>query len=119
VTTAVWLTATFLTKPEPAGVLESFYRRVRPGGPGWRRVSEAAGFGRERMPGGGLAWANWIAGVVAVYATLFGIGKIIFGEWGTGLILLAIAAGAFVWIARALKVDDEASNSLILEGRGQ
>ena len=65
-------------------VLESFYRRVRPGGPGWRRVSERTGFGREGIPGGALAWTNWIAGIVAVYSTLFGIGKIIFGQTMAG-----------------------------------
>ena len=27
------------------------------------------------IPGGALAWTNWIAGIVAVYSTLFGIGK--------------------------------------------
>ncbi|MSR19882.1 MAG: sodium:proline symporter [Gemmatimonadetes bacterium] len=101
VTTVVWLAVTFLTKPEPDAVLESFYRRVRPGGPGWARVSVAAGFGREEIPGGALAWTNWVAGVVAVYATLFGIGKCVFGEWTGGLVLLTIAGLSFAWIARS------------------
>jgi Na+/proline symporter len=101
VSTVVWVSVTFLTSPEPDSVLDAFYRRVRPGGPGWVAVSKRLGFGREPMPGGGLAWANWIAGVVAVYATLFGIGKVVFGEWGPGLILLVIAAAAFAWIARS------------------
>jgi len=100
-TTVVWVSTTFLTSPESDAVLESFYRRVRPGGPGWARVSAAAGFGREPIPGGPLAWTNWIAGVVAVYASLFGIGKCVFGEWTSGLTLLAVAALAFGWIARS------------------
>ena len=103
VSTIVWLSVTFLTKPEPAAMLESFYRRVRPGGPGWRRVSEAIGFGAEPIPGGALAWTNWIAGIVATYGSLFGIGKIVFGEYGNGIILLVIAALAFVWIARSFR----------------
>ena len=53
--------------------------------PGWRRVSERLGYGRESIPGGALAWTNWIAGIVAVYSTLFGLGKLIFGQIGTGL----------------------------------
>jgi solute:Na+ symporter, SSS family len=118
ITTIVWLATTYLTRPEPEPVLEAFYRRVRPGGPGWRRISDAVGYGKESIPGGKLAWANWIAGVIAVYATLFGIGKIIFGEWLTGLALLALAVGSFVWIAQALKADDKASN-LILEAGGR
>jgi Na+/proline symporter len=105
VTTIVWLVVTFATKPEPEAVLEAFYKRVRPGGPGWLRVSSKLGYGREEIPGGRWAWANWLAGVIAVYATLFGIGKIVFGEWVAGAILLAIAAVAFAWIARSFTGD--------------
>lgn len=103
VTTVAWLVATFATKPEPDHVLESFYRRVRPGGPGWAAVSARLGYGREPIPGGALAWSNWIAGIVAVYATLFGIGKLVFGELGTGLALLGVAIVAFAWIARSFR----------------
>src|SRR5438067_3986217 len=101
--TIVWLVATFSTAPEPDRILQSFYRRVRPGGPGWAKVSERLGFGREPIPGGALAWTNWIAGIVAVYATLFGIGKLVFGYTGTGVVLLAIAASAFYWISRSFR----------------
>jgi solute:Na+ symporter, SSS family len=103
VSTIVWIVVTFATKPEPEATLESFYRRVRPGGPGWAAVSERAGFGREQIPGGALAWTNWIAGIIAVYATLFGIGKIVLGDLLEGLIMLAVAVVAFAWIARSFR----------------
>jgi len=106
ISTVVWLTVTFLTRPEPDAVLESFYRRVRPGGPGWARVSERLGLGREPIPGGGRAWANWVAGIVAVYSSLFGIGKVIFGDLGIGLALLAIALIAFVFISRSFRGEE-------------
>jgi len=112
VTTVTWVLATFLTKPEPDAVLDSFYRRVRPGGPGWRRVSERLGYGRESIPGGALAWTNWIAGIVAVYCTLFGLGKLIFGQLGMGLGLLAVAVVAFAWIARSFRSDRLASDTV-------
>ena len=67
VTTVVWITVTFLTPPEPDAVLDRFYRRVRPGGPGWRAVARRLGFGDDPIPGGALSWVNWVAGVVAVY----------------------------------------------------
>jgi Na+/proline symporter len=102
-TTVVWITVTWLTPAEPDAVLESFYRRVRPGGPGWRRVAERAGFGAEPIAVGRGAWLNWIAGVVAAYATLFGIGKLIFGPLHTGFLLLTLAAVAFAWIARSFR----------------
>ena len=107
--TVVWLVVTMLTSPEPDATLESFYRRVRPGGPGWAAVSMRLGFGREPIPGGALAWTNWIAGIVAVYATLFGIGKIIFGYTGTGLVMLAIAAASFWWISRSFREETASS----------
>jgi solute:Na+ symporter, SSS family len=107
VSTIVWIVVTFTTKPEPEATLESFYRRVRPGGPGWAAVSERAGFGREQIPGGALAWTNWIAGIIAVYATLFGIGKIVLGDLLEGLIMLAVAGVAFAWIARSFREDRE------------
>lgn len=105
ITTVVWITTTLLTKPEPQATLEAFYRRVRPGGPGWAPISRAAGFGREPIPGGALAWSNWVAGIIAVYTTLFGIGKLVFGELMTGLLLLGVAVLAFLWIARSFRMD--------------
>ena len=105
--TVVWLGVTFMTSPEPDSVLEAFYRRVRPGGPGWRRISEKAGFGREGIPGGALAWSNWIAGIVAVYSTLFGIGKLIFGDIVPAVVMLAVAAAAFYWISRSFREDGQ------------
>ena len=101
--TIVWVVTTLVTKPEPDRVLQAFYRRVRPGGPGWARVSSQLGYGREPIPGGALAWTNWIAGIIAVYATLFGIGKIVFGFTGVGIVMLAIAAAAFYWISRSFR----------------
>jgi Na+/proline symporter len=106
VSTVVWLAVTFLTAPEPESKLEAFYEKVRPGVPGWRRISDRLGYGGESIPGGALAWTNWLAGIVAVYASLFGIGKIVFGELGTGAVLLVIAAVAFAWIAKAFREED-------------
>jgi hypothetical protein len=103
VSTIAWLTVTFLTQPEPDSVLDSFYRRVRPGGSGWRRVAERAGFGAEGIEGGIIPWTNWIAGIVAVYSSLFGIGKLIFGQTLSAVILFAIAAAAFMWISRSFR----------------
>jgi Na+/proline symporter len=90
--TAAWLAVTHLTAPEEERVLDRFYRKVRPGGPGWYRVAGRLGFGREAMDGGALNWTNWVAGVTAVYTTLFGTGKVIFGDWGEAAVFLGLAA---------------------------
>ena len=112
VTTVTWIATTFLTKPEPDATLDAFYRRVRPGGPGWRQVSQRLGYGRESIPGGALAWTNWIAGIVAVYSTLFGLGKLVFGQIATGLILRSVAVVAFAWIARSFRSDRMAAEAV-------
>jgi len=117
VSTVVWLAVTFLTRPEPDAVLDAFYRRVRPGGPGWVAVSTRLGLGREPIPGGAFAWTNWIAGVVAVYSTLFGIGKVVFGELASGLTLLAIALAAFAWISRSFRAGTEPGTPVAVEHR--
>ena len=48
VTTVVWLVVTYKTAPTATATLDTFYRRVRPGGPGWRAVAERLGFGPEK-----------------------------------------------------------------------
>jgi hypothetical protein len=103
VTTVVWLVVTFVTAPTADATLDTFYRRVRPGGPGWRAVAQRLGFGAEPIAGGALSWVNWVAGVVSVYATLFGVGKLIFGPRVQALLYFLVAAVAFAWISRALK----------------
>jgi len=108
ITTVVWVAATFATAPEPDAVLQAFYRKVRPGGPGWARIATGIGLGGEPIGGGSGVWTNWIAGVVAVYSTLFGIGKLVFGDLAAGLAMLTLAAVAFWWIGRSFREEAEA-----------
>jgi len=105
VTTVVWLTVTFLTAPESDDTLDRFYRRVRPGGSGWRRVSERLGYGRDPIPGGALSWVNWVAGVVAVYAAVFSVGAALTGSPTRGVIYGVVAIAAFSLIYRNLRAD--------------
>ncbi len=90
-TTVSWVLATFLTRPEPEKTLVEFYRRVHPAVYGWRRVAEKV---PELPPVLDLAanGVDWVLGCVFVYAALFGVGKMIFGEPQVGLPLLLIAA---------------------------
>ncbi|MGH7671845.1 MAG: sodium:solute symporter family transporter, partial [Gemmatimonadales bacterium] len=104
-TTIAWVAATFLTRPESSDTLDRFYSRVRPGGPGWRAVATRLGFAGDRIPGGALSWVNWVAGWMAVYATLFGIGQVLIGTVPAALAFWAVAAGAFALIARNLRGD--------------
>jgi solute:Na+ symporter, SSS family len=103
VTTAIWLLVTLITPPEPREKLIEFYRKVRPDGPGWRRVAREAGIAEDNTMGGlGVQFANWILGCVLIYASLFGIGALIFKEWMTGAIYILIAVVTAALISRNL-----------------
>jgi SSS family transporter len=112
VTTIVWLSVTFMTAPEPDDVLDRFYRKVRPGGPGWRPVMQRLGFGDDRIPGGALSWVNWVAGVVAVYTALFGVGAFLTGSPRQAAIYGVLAIGSFALIMRNLRADEGLSASV-------
>ena len=99
-TTGCWLTATWLTPAEPMTHLIAFYRRVRPGGPGWRYVATHAGEPSPE-PLGGL-FLDWIAGCVFVYGTLFAGGAMLFGTAGELAVWLMLAGIAGGWLYRDL-----------------
>ena len=99
-TTACWLTATLATRPEPLPHLIRFYRRTRPGGPGWRGVAAAAG----EPPPPPLApdLRRWGAGCLAVYLTLAATHAALFGSAAVAALLAACAAALAAWLVRSL-----------------
>ncbi|MGI9042364.1 MAG: sodium:solute symporter family protein [Gemmatimonadales bacterium] len=107
VTTVVWLAVTLLTGPESDATLDRFYRRVRPGGPGWRRVAERLGYGDDPIPGGALSWVNWVAGLAAVYSAVFAVGAFLTGSPRNGLLYSGVAIGSFLLIQRNLRADKQ------------
>lgn len=116
ITTVVWVATTFLTAPEPTEKLIAFYRRVRPEGPGWNNIAARADLAADHAQGRlSLQIFNWILGCVLIYGSLFGIGKLIFKEWGLGLLYLAIAITAGVLISRNLSRGEMTAEALQLE----
>lgn len=91
--TIVWLAVTFLTKPTDEEKLLSFYKKIHPGGRGWRYISSKTS-GIESDKGYLQLFINWISGCVMVMFFLFGIGKLIFAEYLTGSIFIIIAVFA-------------------------
>jgi Na+/proline symporter len=93
VTTAIWLAATFGTRPEPREKLAAFYEKVRPAGPGWKRIvgAEAVAEKRGEIP---RNLFFWLLGTVFVYSIMFATGAVIFGQTTRALVfgvLLAIS----------------------------
>ena len=96
-TSLVWIATTYLTKPESMETLIRFYEQVQPGGPGWKKVIDAAEkqdilFSEEQkgwdLPQSLLSVA---LGTLGIYAALFSTGNFIYGKWAWGLGLMFIS----------------------------
>ena len=115
-TSLVWIVVTMLTQPEPIEKLIAFYRRVRPEGPGWNDIAARADLSESHAQGRlSLQFVNWILGCALIYGSLFGIGKLIFKEWATAALYLAVAIVAGVLISRNLSRGETTAETLRLE----
>jgi Na+/proline symporter len=97
VTTLVWVAVTFLTQAESKAVLQKFYKKIQPGGPGWQKiVSEAREENIElvdtkegwSVPSGILAM---LVGCALIYSVMFATGYFIYGEYPKALLLTGSA----------------------------
>ena len=108
ITTVVWLAVTFMTRPDSDEVLQNFVDTVRPPMMGWSKFKSSAAtthtgeFGFVKLPNQILAA---LLGALMVYAVLFGLGKLIYGQTGVALMLFAlgIACALFLFIGMRRK----------------
>ena len=83
-----WVTVTFFTEPEPMTKLETFYKRVQPGG-WWAPVTSS--FDHTLQPVTKGIFILWLAGVMMIYGFTFGIGNLIFQNYSSSVILFGFA----------------------------
>lgn len=86
--TIIWMAVTLLTKPDDEETLQTFFDRVKPGGPGWKRFMTVDEPTYSLLPGLGYAAIS----AVSIIAFLFGMGQIFFesallgvGAFGAGV----------------------------------
>ncbi|MFY9243617.1 MAG: sodium:solute symporter family protein [Polaribacter sp.] len=113
ITTIIWLVVTFLTKPENQIVLENFYLRTNPGGPGWKKVLNDS-FSKDlkqksndnwSVPSGILAM---LLGCVLIYSCLFATGYFIYGNYFNAIFISLIAVfAAFLLIKTWKKIKSD------------
>ena len=88
ITTVAWIVTAFVTKPTERAKLVSFYRLVRPAGPGWGTIPQEAGVGKaaDSLANAGL---GWVLGCVFIYSALFGTGSLLYGRVSIALFWIA------------------------------
>lgn len=96
-TSASWIIVTFLTLPISEDTLRSFYRKIRPGGPGWKKVVDKAREENiELVKETDLRWdvptgiLCMILGCISIYSILFTIGNLLYGNISQALIFIGI-----------------------------
>ena len=96
ITSIFWIAATFLTQPESKEVLYNFYKKIRPGGPGWNKIMEQAKHDNVTLdvkkekwsvPSGILAM---LLGCVLIYSAMFATGYWIYGKTTSAIILTVV-----------------------------
>lgn len=91
-TTAAWIITMLLTKPEKTEVLVAFFRKVRPGGPGWGPIARLCP--EVKHDGNlGLSLLAVVVSSAMIFLIIPGVGDIIFGHYLRAMALLA-GAGA-------------------------
>lgn len=89
-TTVVWIIVTYLTKPTKLEVLEKFYREIQPSG-FWEPIRMTTNLPKPNRNTSDLFLA-WFLGIALVYAMLFFIGKLIFGDWLMASLCFSVAS---------------------------
>ena len=100
-TTLAWVGTTLLTKPESDATLIAFYRLVRPAGPGWSGIPQKAGVGPspDSLP---QQLLGWVLGCAFVYATLFGMGSVLYGLTAQATVWGVVWLISGVWLVKML-----------------
>ena len=99
-TTIVWIIATYFTPPDDDETLQNFVKKVNPGGPGWSKYSSGISGKPWPVPKGIL---SMVLGCTAVYGFLLGVGQLIYGETGSGLLIVGLGVFASIGLFKVWK----------------
>jgi Na+/proline symporter len=109
ITTIVWLVVTFMTQPETKETLFNFYRKIQPGGPGWKKTLADAEVANVEIvtdkqpwnvPSGILAM---VVAIIFIYSIMFATGYWIYGKTTLALTLTFVALSSGVILTQLWK----------------
>ena len=92
VTSVIWVGVTYLTQPESNEVLQSFYKKIQPGGPGWNKVVKDAEAENIAIKDKDIEWSvpsgifAMLLGCGMIYSAMFATGYWIYGEQQNAMI---------------------------------
>src|SRR5512136_1524963 len=108
-TSVCWISTAYLGPETDHKTLIDFYRKVRPFGPGWRKIQIEAGVSdaeaaehlkHENIP---LSLIGWMAGCAAIWSSLFTVGNFLYGRMGYAFGLFGVfvvSTVILVWAVR-------------------
>ena len=99
-TTVSWISVTLLTPPEPKEILLSFYKKVKPLGNGWSKVTNSSN--GSILP----SLLNVFLGLITIQGFLFGTGKILLQETYTGILMLFAGITAMILLVRRININE-------------
>jgi solute:Na+ symporter, SSS family len=93
-TTICWVLTAYLGPETDQQTLIEFYKKIRPFGPGWKKVREAAGLPKEPIASSSqnipMALVGWVAGCAMIWSALFTVGNFLYGRTQMALMLLVV-----------------------------
>ena len=111
VTTVLWVATAYLGPRTTDEALVTFYRKVRPGGPGWQRIRTIAGISAAEAAADSEAAAfpmsllGWFAGCITIWSALFAVGNFLYGRMDYFWILFVVfvmSGGALITVVNRL-----------------
>ncbi len=109
ITTFSWILITYLTPEEDKEILRDFYKKIQPGGRGWKKVIDEAKEEGIDIKGKKEAWdvptgiICMILGCFFVYSTLFSIGYFLYLKFNFAIILLIVSIISLILLQKAWK----------------
>ena len=107
ITTIIWVSVTFLTPAENKKTLQEFYRKIQPGGLGWKKVVDQATKDGVNIQGEKGVWdvptgiLCMVIGSITIYSFLFSIGYFVYKDFKIAFILLGISIVSLYFLNRS------------------
>ena len=107
ITTIIWVSVTLLTPAENKKTLQEFYRKIQPGGLGWKKVVDQATKDGVNIQGEKGVWdvptgiLCMVIGSITIYSFLFSIGYFLYKDFKIAFILLGISIISLYFLNRS------------------